>query len=86
MASMIQSGQFIPVLYEGIPRSKSYGGIPPNAPLHKKLNQCRVALITTAGLHAPRTRTPYDDRIIGGDCSYREIPNTDRDTSPCAWT
>lgn len=54
---------------------KSYGGPPPNAPLHKELNQCRVALITTAGLHL-QEQTPYDDRIIGGDPSYREIPNT----------
>lgn len=54
---------------------KSYGGMPPNAPLHKELSQCRVALITTAGLHL-QDQTPYDDRIIGGDCSYREIPNT----------
>lgn len=54
---------------------KTYGGAPPNAPLHKELNQCRVALITTAGLHL-QEQTPYDDRIIGGDCSYREIPNT----------
>jgi D-proline reductase (dithiol) PrdB len=53
---------------------KSYG-TPPNAPLHKELNRCRVALITTAGLHL-QEQTPYDDRIIGGDCSYREIPNT----------
>ena len=54
---------------------KSYGGPPPHAPLRKKLNQCRVALITTAGLHL-QEQTPYDDRIIGGDPSYRDIPNT----------
>ena len=54
---------------------KSYGGTPPNTPLHKALNRCRVALITTAGLHLPEHK-PYNDRIIGGDCSYREIPNT----------
>ncbi|MXV75247.1 hypothetical protein F4Z99_13370 [Candidatus Poribacteria bacterium] len=54
---------------------KSYGGAPPNAALHKELNRCRVALITTAGLHRPE-QTPYNDKIIGGDCSYREIPNT----------
>ena len=54
---------------------KSYGGIPPNTPLRKVLNRCRVALITTAGLHL-REQEPYNDRIIGGDCSYREIPNT----------
>lgn len=54
---------------------KSYGGVSPNAPLHKELDQCRVALITTAGLHL-QEQTSYDDRMIGGDCSYREIPNT----------
>ena len=54
---------------------KSYDGTPPNTPLRKELNRCRVALITTAGLHL-REQKPYDDRIIGGDCSYREIPNT----------
>ena len=54
---------------------KSYGDTPSNVPLHKRLNQCRVALITTAGLHL-QEQTPYDERIMGGDCSYREIPNT----------
>ena len=54
---------------------KSYGSTPPNTPLHKELNRCRVALITTAGLYLQEQKS-YDDRIIGGDCSYREIPNT----------
>lgn len=54
---------------------KSYGGTPPSTPLHKALNRCRVALITTAGLHLQEHK-PYNDRIIGGDCSYREIPYT----------
>jgi D-proline reductase (dithiol) PrdB len=53
---------------------KSYG-TPPNAPFRKELNQCRVALITTAGLHL-QEQMPYNERVIGGDCSYREIPNT----------
>ena len=56
-------------------RDTNHGGTPPNAPLHKELNRCRVALITTAGLHL-QEQMSYDDRIIGGDCSYREIPNT----------
>ena len=47
----------------------------PNTPLRLPLNECRVALITTAGLHL-QEQMPYNDRIIGGDCSYREIPNT----------
>ena len=54
---------------------KSYGGTPPNAHLQKELSRCRVALITTAGLHL-QEQLPYNDRIMGGDCSYREIPNT----------
>ena len=54
---------------------KSYGGKPPHTSLRKELSQCRVALITTAGLHLQEQK-PYNDRIIGGDCSYREIPNT----------
>ncbi len=54
---------------------KSYGGTPPNTPLQKELSRCRVALITTAGLHLPE-QMPYNDKIMGGDCSYREIPNT----------
>ena len=53
---------------------KSYGDTPPNTLLHKALSQCRVALITTAGLHL-QEQMPYNDRLIGGDCSYREIPN-----------
>ncbi len=43
----------------------------PNTPLQKELSRCRVALITTAGLHL-REQKPYN----GGDCSYREIPNS----------
>ena len=43
----------------------------PNTPLQKELSRCRVALITTAGLHL-REQKPYN----GGDCLYREIPNS----------
>jgi D-proline reductase (dithiol) PrdB len=46
----------------------------PNAPLKKPLNECRLGLVTTAGLHLP-TQSPYDDELKTGDCSYREIPN-----------
>ena len=43
----------------------------PNTPLRLPLNECRVALITTAGffLHG---QNPFEK----GDCSYREIPNS----------
>ena len=47
----------------------------PNTPLRKDLSQCRVALVTTAGLYL-QEQQPYNERIIGGDCSYREFPNT----------
>ena len=54
---------------------KFYGGpryqTSPHTPLRLPLNECRVALITTAGflLHG---QDPFEN----GDCSYREIPNT----------
>ena len=43
----------------------------PHTPLHSPLNECKVALITTAGffLHG---QIPFGN----GDCSYREIPNS----------
>ena len=47
----------------------------PITPLHKALTDCRIALITTAGLYLNEQK-PYNDKIIGGDCSYREIPNS----------
>lgn len=47
----------------------------PNTPLRKDISQCRVALVTTAGLYLQEQK-PYNERLIGGDCSYREIPNS----------
>ncbi|MBI2222193.1 MAG: hypothetical protein HYU53_13425 [Acidobacteria bacterium] len=44
----------------------------PCSPLRKPLARCRVALVTTAGL-VPAGQTPFDERIKGGDCSYRII-------------
>ncbi len=53
---------------------KFYGGehyeTCPNTPLRSPLNECRVALITTAGFLLDGQK-PFE----GGDCSYREIPN-----------
>ena len=42
----------------------------PHTPLRLPLNECRVALITTAGFFL-QGQKPFE----GGDCSYREIPN-----------
>jgi len=51
----------------------------PWAPLKKPLNQCRLALVSTAGFVLPG-QAPFDKSIRGGDCSFREIPN-DTDVS-----
>ena len=42
----------------------------PNTPLSLPLNECKVALITTAGFYLAE-QSPFDSN----DCSYREIPN-----------
>lgn len=44
----------------------------PLARLRKPLRECRVALVTTAGLVAPG-EVPFDNDIRGGDASYRVI-------------
>jgi D-proline reductase (dithiol) PrdB len=46
----------------------------PFTPLFKNLNECKLALITTGGLHL-RTDPPFDFNIKGGDCSYRMLPS-----------
>lgn len=45
--------------------------IPP-APLRKPLTECRIALVTTAGL-VPPGEAPFDGGVKGGDFSYRVI-------------
>ncbi len=45
----------------------------PLAPFGKPLPECRVALVTTAGL-VPPGQAPFDERVRGGDFSYRVIP------------
>ena len=60
-------------LYMKMYRFKNYN-TSPNTPLRKPLNQCRVALITTAGLYLPE-QSAFDESV-SGDCSYREIPNS----------
>ena len=46
----------------------------PWAPLRKPLSECRVALLSSAGLVAPG-QAPFDSGIRGGDPSFREIPD-----------
>jgi D-proline reductase (dithiol) PrdB len=45
----------------------------PGARLKKPLRQCRVALISTAGLHLS-DQAPFDLKFQGGDFSFRELP------------
>ena len=42
-------------------------------PLTKPLEDCKLALITTGGLHL-KTDAPFDTKNIEGDCSYRMLP------------
>ncbi|MFP3941969.1 MAG: glycine/sarcosine/betaine reductase selenoprotein B family protein [Thermoanaerobaculia bacterium] len=46
----------------------------PWAPLEKPLAECRLALVSTAGL-VPPGQDPFDESVRGGDPSFREIPS-----------
>lgn len=58
--------QFFMKLYRGRRYKAS-----PHTPLRVPLDECRVALITTAGFYLDGQK-----RFGNGDCSYREIPNS----------
>ena len=45
----------------------------PWAPLKKPIGDCRVAVVSSAGLVQPG-QEPFDDSIRGGDYSFRVIP------------
>jgi D-proline reductase (dithiol) PrdB len=45
----------------------------PWTPFSKDLRQCRIALVTTAGVHG-RSQAPYDMEDRHGDPTFREIP------------
>ncbi|MFN8444622.1 MAG: glycine/sarcosine/betaine reductase selenoprotein B family protein [Caldilineaceae bacterium] len=45
----------------------------PFARLRQPLSHCRVALLTTGGIHLP-SQTPFDMENPDGDPTYREIP------------
>lgn len=46
----------------------------PWTPLKKPLAECKLALVSSAGLVAPN-QPPFDEKIKGGDTSFRVIPN-----------
>ena len=45
----------------------------PITPLTKPLSECKLALLTTGGLHL-KTEAPFDTKHREGDCSYRMLP------------
>jgi D-proline reductase (dithiol) PrdB len=47
----------------------------PWAPLQKELEDAKVALVTTAGVHL-RSQPPYDMQDKQGDPTFRQIPST----------
>jgi D-proline reductase (dithiol) PrdB len=49
-------------------------GESPWAPLRKPLAECRVALVTTAGLYRPGVDAPFAGPAPEGDWTYRAIP------------
>lgn len=49
----------------------------PFTPLPRPLRTCRVALITTAGIHLPEQK-PFNMTDKNGDPSFREIPSSVR--------
>lgn len=52
----------------------------PFTPLAKPLSQCRVGLISTAGLYVREEQEPFDAMNIEGDPSFRAVPvNAARD-------
>ena len=51
----------------------------PWVPLKKPLRDSRAAVVSSAGFVQPG-QEPFDDSILGGDCSFREIP-ADTDVS-----
>lgn len=46
----------------------------PWAPLDKPLAECRVALVSSAGLVGPG-QAAFDESVRGGDVSFRDIPS-----------
>lgn len=58
-----------------VPQVVEIDGRPPFAALRKPLSQCKVALITTAGVHL-RSQAPFNMDDVDGDATYRELPLT----------
>ena len=48
----------------------------PWTPFSKELGQCRVALLSTAGIYLKDSQQRFDAENIEGDWSFRELPRT----------
>ncbi|MCZ6841216.1 MAG: glycine/sarcosine/betaine reductase selenoprotein B family protein [SAR324 cluster bacterium] len=46
----------------------------PWTPFTKELGQCKVAVLSTAGLYLEGEQTPFDAPHIEGDWTFREVP------------
>jgi len=46
----------------------------PWAPLEKPLSESRLAIVSSAGF-VQRGQPPFDETVLGGDFSFREIPS-----------
>ncbi len=44
----------------------------PASALSRPLDECRIAIVTTAAFYRP-DQAPFDEKIRGGDTSYREL-------------
>ncbi len=49
----------------------------PIANLNKPLNKCKLALLTTGGLHL-KSDLPFDTKYLEGDCSFKILPGAVR--------
>ncbi len=47
----------------------------PWVPLNKEISECRIALVTTGGVHL-RSQPPFDMEDKNGDPTYREVPSS----------
>ncbi len=74
MASYDEMNLTTRLFMKGYPFSRYVIDPIPAAKLAKPLSQCRVALVTTAGLHPPE-QPNFDYSNKRGDTSFREIPS-----------
>ncbi len=80
------SGPAAKIMQQAIPQEPQYDFIP-WTPLRKSLRECRVALLTTAGISL-KTDVPFDmererQNPLWGDPSFRKIPHwaTEKDVA-----